>query len=53
MHKLKHVNDTFKVLQFFSPWWLHSSQYLTTNLTFKICYKAPVKQWKNSQPQHL
>jgi len=39
MHKLKHVHDTFKVLRvFFSPKPLHSLQYLTTNITFKILH---------------
>jgi len=31
-------------------------QHLTTNLTFKILHSyhnAPVKQWTDSQPQHL
>jgi len=38
IHKLKQVHDTFKVLQFsfHCNFCLHSLQYLTTNLTFKI-----------------
>jgi len=37
---------------------MHSLQYLTTNLTFKILHSylsqnAPVKQRTDSQPQHL
>jgi len=57
MHKLKYVHDTFKVLQLsFHPNHCIFATFLTTNLTFKILHSyhnAPVKQWTDSQPQHL
>jgi len=55
MHKLKHVHDTFKVLQFS----FHTNQcnilLLISHSKFYIhsYHNAPVKQWTDSQPHHL
>jgi len=58
MHKLKQVHDTFKVLQFY----FHSNHCIHCNIWLlnqhskfyiHITIGAPVKQWRDSQPQHL
>jgi len=54
MHKLKHVHDTFKVLQFFYP--NHCNILLLiqhSKFYIHIYANASVKQWTDYQPQHL
>jgi len=61
MHKLKHVHDTFKVLQFFFTLIIAFIAVFDYDLNIRNFTKiyiytnhnAPVKQCTDSQPQHL